>query len=329
MIEVRALPQERQDRRKAELTAHRRDVSSPWGTRCSSTPSTPSPLSRHARCSRHAGWAPSRCSRARRPTPTALMSRRRGASSPNSTSNVCALPARARRAGPAHCRRGPGGVGGAGAAQVPDALRPPARAGGLGGPRSIWRHAGAAGVADSDQLRGGPHRLQTSYRPRPASAAAPADRFHRRRGSAGGPGGGARGPAAAIVLVAGRWLAARYGRPSLPARRVLARGGVHAPDVGAARHGGLSARRRLLLCPVGAALSCPRRRRRGRVSAPPTPTQSFSLVGGSSQSGPAQSGPTAAVPCLGPQPGPEIEIIMLKRFFPCPDQCPNELPISP
>jgi hypothetical protein len=74
-----------------------------------------------------------------------------------------------------------------------------------------------------------------------------------RRGSAGGPGGGARGPAAALLA----------GGPSLPAQRVLAHGGVHAPDVGAARHGGLShcltrdsasfGVRRVLLSPAPAA----------------------------------------------------------------------------
>jgi hypothetical protein len=66
--------------------------------------------------------------------------------------------------------------------------------------------------------------------------------------------------------------------------RVLARGGVHAPDsdVSAARHGRLAARLRLLRCPgpVGAALSGARRRRHGQVSGPPTPTLTFSLVGG-------------------------------------------------
>jgi hypothetical protein len=47
----------------------------------------------------------------------------------------------------------------------------------------------------------------------------------------------------------------------------------------------------LLFLPRGPGL-----RRRGRVSGPPTPTLTFSLVGGSSQFGPARSGPTAAVP---------------------------------
>jgi hypothetical protein len=66
----------------------------------------------------------------------------------------------------------------------------------------------------------------------------------------------------------------------------------------AARHGGIAARLRLLRRPVGAALSRPGRRgrRSGRVSGPPTPTLTFSSVGGSSQFGPARSGPTAAAP---------------------------------
>ncbi len=83
---------------------------------------------------------------------------------------------------------------------------------------------------------------------------------------------------------------------SLTARsvQILARGCVHAPDVSAARHGGLAARLSLLWFPVGAALSGARRQRRGRVSGPPTPTLTFSLVGGSSQFGSARSGPTGA-----------------------------------
>ena len=60
--------QERQDRRKAELDAHLRDVRFAGGTKCSSTQSTRP--SRRARCFCHAGWVPSRCSRARRPTLT-------------------------------------------------------------------------------------------------------------------------------------------------------------------------------------------------------------------------------------------------------------------
>jgi hypothetical protein len=59
--EVRALLQERQDWRKAELDAHRRDVHFAVGD-AEHTPS------RRSCCSRRAGWAPSRCSRARRPT---------------------------------------------------------------------------------------------------------------------------------------------------------------------------------------------------------------------------------------------------------------------
>jgi hypothetical protein len=106
------------------------------------------------------------------------------------------LPARARRAGPARCRLGPGGAGCAGGTQVPDALWAPSRAGALGGPRRVRRHVGAAGAAD--RLRGGPHSLRTSYRPRAASpraaasrrrraaaTAASADRFHSRRCPAG------------------------------------------------------------------------------------------------------------------------------------------------
>jgi hypothetical protein len=143
-------------------------------------------------------------------SPESMSRRRRGASSPNSKSNVCAptcAAARVRRSGPARCRRGPGGAGGAGAAaQVPDALRPPARAGALGGPRRIIRvrgHVGVAGAAGltnceaSQATSPQAHRLRTSYRPRAAlprtaasrprraAAAASADRFHRRRGSAG------------------------------------------------------------------------------------------------------------------------------------------------
>jgi hypothetical protein len=122
---------------------------------------------------------------------------------------------------------------------------------------SCWSGAGAA-----DQLRGGPCRLRTGHRPGAASArtagarrrgrrvaAAVADRVHRRRGyrRSNPVGGGAHGPAGAL-LVAGRCLVVLHRRSPLPARRVLDRGGLHPAGVtvGAARHGGLAARLRLL-----------------------------------------------------------------------------------
>jgi hypothetical protein len=98
------------------------------------------------------------------------MSRRLSASAPNSTSSVCAptcagppcrplsLPPGTRRR-----RRSPG----AGAAQVPDALRPPARAGALGWPRRIRRHVGAAVVAD--QLGGAQRRPSSPSNKLPAA----------------------------------------------------------------------------------------------------------------------------------------------------------------
>jgi hypothetical protein len=76
----------------------------------------------------------------------------------NLKSNICA-PTGPTCAGAQPARRAGRGAGGA---QVPDALRPPARAGALGGPRRIRRHVGAAGAAG--QLLGCPHRLRTSYR---------------------------------------------------------------------------------------------------------------------------------------------------------------------
>ena len=57
---------------------------------------------------------------------------------------------------------------------------------------------------------------------------------------------------AALVgrIVARRLLAARHRRSPLPARRLLARGGLQTADIGAARHGGHAARRRLLRLPL-------------------------------------------------------------------------------
>jgi hypothetical protein len=71
-----------------------------------------------------------------------------------------------------------------------------------------------------------------------AAAATAADRVHHRRGAAGRPGGGTRGPAGAL-LVAERWLSARHRctPPSLHARRVAARGGLHPAESGRRRRG--------------------------------------------------------------------------------------------
>jgi hypothetical protein len=110
------------------------------------------------------------------------------------------------------------------------------------------------------------------------------------RGRAGGRPGrglGAGGPRAPL-LVALRRVAARHGRSPLPPRRLLARRGLLAADLGAARHGGLAARRRLLRPALGPLV--PRRRRRGRTPPPVPPrpgppTLTFSLVGGPSRLG--------------------------------------------
>ena len=87
-------------------------------------------------------------------------------------------------------------------------------------------------------------------------------------------------------------VAARHCRAPLPARSLLARGGILPADLGAARYGGHAARRRLLWRPLGAAL--PRRRRWG-LARPPggareaalsfcpslhTPAMTFGLVRG-------------------------------------------------
>ncbi len=215
------------------------------------------------------------------------------------TSRSAPLPARARRTGTARCRPGRG-PGGAGDTQVPDALRPPARAGALGGPRRVRRHVGAAGVAaqPSNQLPAArclalrhrlppPPRRRRRFRRQVSPSTLPRRGTSGRRSWAGSCSTGGRTMAGSAAPSPG---------PSLPARRVLTRGGVHAPDVSTARHGGLAARLRLLRCPMGAALSGARFRLRGRVSGPPTPTLSFSLVGGSSQFRPARSGSTAMVP---------------------------------
>ena len=92
------------------------------------------------------------------------------------------------------------------------------------------------------------------------------------------------------LAVAGRRLAARHRRAPLPARRVLARGGLHQADVGAARHGRHAPRRRLLRHPLGSASAfagprcwgCPGPSAPAR---PARPALSLSLVCGSSQLG--------------------------------------------
>ena len=84
-------------------------------------------------------------------------------------------------------------------------------------------------------------------------------------------------------MVARRLLAARNRRPPLPARRPLARGGLHPEDVGAARHSGHAARRRLLWLALGAAVAGPGGGCGPGPSVPVPPTPGLSLVGGSSQ----------------------------------------------
>ena len=87
--EVRALLQERQDRRKAELDAHRRDVQFAVGDEVLlDTEHTPLPS---RSLLPRAGWAPARYSLAPRPIPTALNCQRPGAPSTNSMSSVCCL----------------------------------------------------------------------------------------------------------------------------------------------------------------------------------------------------------------------------------------------
>jgi hypothetical protein len=214
--EVLALLQERQDRRKAEFDTHRRDVrfAVPVGDEVIlDTEHAPLPSLRLLLSPRWMG--PFKVLACPAPNTYRLDDSATWRIFPEfDVETSASLPARARRDGPARCRRGPGGrAGGAGAAQVPDALQPPARAGALGGPRRLRRlrrHVGlswepGAGpgrkrLTVTTELGGGPHRLRTSYRPRAASAraaasrrrraaaAASADRFHRRRCPAGGPG---------------------------------------------------------------------------------------------------------------------------------------------
>ena len=80
-----------------------------------------------------------------------------------------------------------------------------------------------------------------------------------------------------------RWLAAtrRHRRSPLSARRLLARGGLQPADVGAARHGGHTPRRRLLRLPLVASLAGPGGRCGMGPPTPGLPTLSLSLVGGS------------------------------------------------
>ena len=118
------------------------------------------------------------------------------------------------------------------------------------------------------------------------------------------------------LAVAGRRLAARHRRAPLPARRVLARGGLHQADVGAARHGRHAPRRRLLRHPLGPASAfaghrcwgCPGPSAPGprcwgcpgpsAPARPARPALSLSLVCGSSQLGsghrPERPGPGIA-----------------------------------
>ena len=120
-----------------------------------------------------------------------------------------------------------------------------------------------------DQLRGRHRRLRAGDWPNfllPAAAAAgpplarrrrrapliPSTDFTVRRPAPRRCAGGQDG-----ALVNRRRLAARSRRPLLPARRLLAGGGLHPVDVGAARHGGHAARRRIVRLPLGASLSGP------------------------------------------------------------------------
>ena len=109
-----------------------------------------------------------------------------------------------------------------------------------------------------------------------------ADRLQGRGGAARRPGRCAGGQDCAL-LVARRRLAARHRRPPLPARRLLACGGLQPADVGAARQGGHAPRRRLLRLPMGASLAGPGGGCGPGPSTPGLPTLSLSLVGGSSQ----------------------------------------------
>jgi hypothetical protein len=182
---------------------------------------------------------------------------------------------RARRAGPARCRRGPGGP--ARAPAVQELLTGKFRMR-YGRPHVLVRWAGRDASGDTweplerltnceaaliafEQATG---RALPRPAPSPPTAAAqppplrvpPTARvspstlprrgtWQSRPGRRSSRWPGSRGPAAALLVAAGRWLAARHRRPSLPARRVLARGGIHAPDVSAARHGGLGLAARL------------------------------------------------------------------------------------
>jgi hypothetical protein len=142
------------------------------------------------------------------------------------------------------------------------------------GPRRVRRHVGpveAAGAADDSEVRGGHHasdrRLRTSHRPGAAAsshgiAAARSGRRYRRLGSPStrrrrtvGPASGRRATSVGTALVTvGRqvhywWPDDGWQRDTVA--RLCPRGAsseshdLHAADVGAEWHGGLSARRRL------------------------------------------------------------------------------------
>ena len=154
-VEARALLQERHCGR----TGARR--SSQWGTRCCSTRSRRS--FRRGRCSRRAGWAPSRSSPAPRIIPTALNCRRTGAPLTNSTLSACGLTAagQPRAAGPQPDE----GIAAGRRPMVQELLKP--------GQDAIYSCAGRA--ATRRVIRGSRSTVRrTVWRPSPPSSGPPA-----------------------------------------------------------------------------------------------------------------------------------------------------------
>jgi hypothetical protein len=103
---------------------------------------------------------------------------------------------------------------------------------------------------------------------------------------------GTAGGADAALLVARRRLAAWHRSPYLPAWGLLACGGLPPADVGPARHGGHAARRGHVRLPLGASLPGSRSRGRPRPATSSSPALTLGLAGGSSQ----LVGPARVVP---------------------------------
>ena len=197
--------------------------SSMWGTRCCWTRSTRP--SRRARCSPRAGWAPSVSSRALRQTRAGSTYPRRGESSSSSTSNACArtsddMTASAATRMPAHHRQRR-----ARTAYPSTRRRSCSRSRCATAGRTYWCAGQAWTLRRGGRHVGAAHRqLDPLYRRR--ATADPADRLRGGGGVARRRGRSAGGQDCALLL-ARRWLAARHRPSPLPARRLLARGGLH------------------------------------------------------------------------------------------------------